>query len=209
MFVRGGGFTCSVAFVLAGKAYYNCNDGFFEFDPNASDQMIRQINRNSEFTNFDFGDIVYIPLEELNVVYAVLKNFIWKFDPSKGPVDPFNKPLGEWTPVGPVKFPDSWNRVTVYESFSSNGMMYIGFATISTIKHLREFWQFNPLADPNTQWKRMPDFTGNYKQRGAYFSIGNKIYLGVGIAGRPTIDYDPVTEVTPFTGEFWEFTPPL
>jgi len=116
--------------------------------------------------------------------------------------------MGVWTSLQSIAPPENWARVTKSEYFSSGNFGYLGFGVMSTVKRVREFWQFDPQAMPGLNWKRMPDFPGEVQIQGSKnFTIGEKIYIGLGQAGILGIDFSP-NEVPPFSPEFWEFTPP-
>lgn len=57
----------------------------------------------------------------------------------------------------------------------------------------RDFWQYNPVTN---NWTRKADFPGKERRNAAAFTIGTKLYVGLGSSGAP---------INEFHGDFWEY----
>ncbi len=113
-----------------------------------------------------------------------------------------NNELWEYNPVN-----DSWAKKAdfpgtcrLYASgFAVNGKGYVGLGRDQQTQNqlLTDFWQYDPVT--NT-WTQKAQFPGPGRDVAVGFSIGNKGYLGTGIA--------PLAQSTfTYYNDFWEYNP--
>ena len=85
---------------------------------------------------------------------------------------------------------DNWTQMNDFPGTQSNHAAFVlngkGYAGTSS----NDFWEFDPASG---SWTQIADFDGVARKGAAGFSIGNKGYIGTGVAGSNYLD------------DFWEF----
>jgi N-acetylneuraminic acid mutarotase len=87
----------------------------------------------------------------------------------------FDPILNSWTQKANI--PDSARVDAASFSLGNFGYVGIGENELTTSGVANDFWKYNPITD---QWIQKTNFPGAERDEGAFFSIGNKGYIGLG-----------------------------
>jgi len=185
----------AVSFVLSGYAYVGTGIGmddaalyeyvdFYRFDPNAENgkqwQKIQSTggDKRSEATAFTFKDKAYVCTGSHR---GYLLNDIWEYHPDKD----------WWEKKNDLELNTGWSNIPVNaSSFVINDRAYVLLG--ENINPLKEVWEYDFDQD---NWNRKADFEGVARSGATAFTIGEKVFVGLGKSGTTYLD------------DIWEYCP--
>ena len=206
----------AAAFSLQGKGYVGAGfrvtsakteylDDFWEFDPSTNGgkgswRKIKSLPLRTEKDQkggrqfpfvFQIGEKVFVGGGSLGSQYL---NDFWEFVPPKNTND-----LGDWKFIG--FFPGLSRDESA--SFAVNGKGYLGLGYHNQQGVLNDFWEFDPTAAPNNQWKQLVNFPGEKRGSTMSFQVNGQIYVGAG-RGKKAISNDLINT---YPTDFWTYIP--
>lgn len=154
---------------------------FYEFTPDEDEGTWRQL-ADAPFplwgaAQFTLGDKGYVVAGWIciNATTCGETNRVFRFDPTKGPKDSLNLPLGEWAELGRV--PNNKGLVLPV-GFAVNGKGYLATGVASN-GSVAEVYEFTPTSG-NGIWEKKRNFFGAVRQKAVSFVIGDKAYIATG-----------------------------
>lgn len=182
----------TVTFTLSGFGYMGlgfspCKSDYWRYDPN-NDSW-------TQISNFPGG-------ARQNGVSFVIDNFAYVgtgmcTGTAYKDFYKYNSLSNQWTQI--ASLPTTTGRVAGF-AFSISGLGYYVAGcdytnTSAPFTIYNDFYQYEPITDT---WKQLPDFPGVARFDGAYFSINNKGYIGLGS--------DTTTYTTHYLDDLWEYS---
>lgn len=181
---------------------YSFNSDFWEFDPNQNKwRNINPLPIQGETVPENWGRQFPFVFQIDNRTFvgggshgAEYLNDIWEFIPPNNVTD-----KGTW------KFYNWFPGTARDESFSLslNGKGYLGLGYHGRLGYFRDFWQFDPNAPLNLQWKQLADFPGESRGSVIAFTLNGQIYVGGGLGKKTTANEFIPTYPT----DFWTYIP--
>jgi len=174
---------------------------FWEFTPSSGNgkgtwKRVADLPGNPRYAAVAFGigqkAIIATGINYVDSEHYTFYKDCWEYDPNTNP-----KTGGKWTQK--TDLPAVSRAFAV--GFSINGTKgYIGTGNSGKAQEgfKKDFWEYDPGNLTTGPWTRKADFPGRARDCDVGFAIGNKGYIGLGLAGA---SYDTLAK------DFWQFDP--